>query len=455
MKGIAFSDMRGFATGNVQCSEKSREMSGGESFLQVFDKTQGQTREADTQEVKVVSKDADSIQKHADLQKKTTETVKKVEEENVSTEVMEEAANEVKEKIAEIFDVSVDEVESVLESLGLCTLDLLNTNVLNQVVMELNPGLDALQLMTNEELYADFKELLNFAQGMKAQLCEQFQMTEEELKAVMESAKELYQVQSEQSELMGETVDAEVLETVEVVETANVTKNGTEFIEQTAIEKAVAEKQTSMEPIPMEKVSSKREDSSDTGFGNESGQDMAKNFFNKLSEAVENVSTSETTTYGTSGQDIIRQITDYIKVNVKADTTEMELQLHPASLGNVKVQLASTGGVLTAIFTTENESVKAALEAQLIQLKDNFTQQGLKVESIEVNVSAQGFERNLEQQNREQNSFNEEKSKKGNRRIRLSDVDSMDEIALEELAEEDKVVADMMIRNGNTVDYTV
>ena len=132
----------------------------------------------------------------------------------------------------------------------------------------------------------------------------------------------------------------------------------------------------------------------------------------------------------------------------------MELQLHPASLGNVKVQIASTEGVLTATFTTQNEAVKAALEAQLIQLKDNFAQQGLKVESIEVNVQTQGFERSLDQQN-QQNSQKEEKNKRSGRRIRLEGLGALEDISLEEMPEEDKVVADMMIRNGNLVDYTV
>lgn len=133
----------------------------------------------------------------------------------------------------------------------------------------------------------------------------------------------------------------------------------------------------------------------------------------------------------------------------------MELQLHPASLGNVKVQLTSAGGVLTAVFTTENEAVKAALESQLIQLKENFAEQGLKVESVEVNVSAQGFERSLDQQKQEQNRFEDSRSKKGSRRIRLSGTEDVEDVLNEDMTADDRIVADMMIRNGNTVDYTV
>ena len=95
------------------------------------------------------------------------------------------------------------------------------------------------------------------------------------------------------------------------------------------------------------------------------------------------------------------------------------------------------------------------MEAQLVQLKENFTEQGLKVESVEVNVSAQGFERSLDQQEQEQNRFEDSRNKKGNRRIRLNGLDDSEEFLSEEMSADDRIVADMMIRNGNTVDYTV
>jgi flagellar hook-length control protein FliK len=150
----------------------------------------------------------------------------------------------------------------------------------------------------------------------------------------------------------------------------------------------------------------------------------------------------------------MEQITEYIRVQVKPETTEMELQLHPASLGNIKVQVASREGVLTASFTTQNEAVKAALESQMVQLKESFEQQGIKVEAIEVNVEARGFERSLDQQNQEQSRDQfTEGSRRGTRRIRLGGG-SEEELDDEDLTEEDRIVADMMIRNGNTVDYT-
>ena len=132
----------------------------------------------------------------------------------------------------------------------------------------------------------------------------------------------------------------------------------------------------------------------------------------------------------------------------------MELQLNPASLGSLKVQIASKAGVLTATFITQNEAVKAALEGQMVQLKENFEQQGLKVEAVEVNVEARGFERSLDQQDREQSSFQEQTKKNGRRINLLGSEGSEEDLLSEDLSEEDRIVADMMLRNGNTVDYT-
>ena len=99
--------------------------------------------------------------------------------------------------------------------------------------------------------------------------------------------------------------------------------------------------------------------------------------------------------------------------------------------------------------------MKAALESQLVQLKENFAEQGLKVESVEVNVSAQGFERSLDQQEQEQNRFENSRNKKSTRRIRLDGIEESGDLLTEEMSGDDRIVADMMIRNGNTVDYMV
>ena len=95
-------------------------------------------------------------------------------------------------------------------------------------------------------------------------------------------------------------------------------------------------------------------------------------------------------------QDIMRQIMDYMKVQLKPETTSLEMQLHPANLGTLQIQMATKGGSLTANFITQNEAVKAALESQMVQLQQSFEEQGIKVNSIEVTVQPHAFEQDLE-----------------------------------------------------------
>ncbi len=144
----------------------------------------------------------------------------------------------------------------------------------------------------------------------------------------------------------------------------------------------------------------------------------------------------------------MRQIMDYMKITLKADTSSLEMQLHPASLGTLQIQIASKGGVVTANFITQNEAVKAALESQMVRLQESFEEQGVKVEAIEVTVQTHEFERNLDQ-GRGRNQ-GESSRRNRTRRIQLNDT-----LPLEDLAEEDTLTAQMMAAEGTTMDITV
>ena len=449
MSTTIIKDLKNVFMGNVGAKAKSQSL-GSESFSQVFDKTQGSRADSGSVEVRSNKADrADDVQKYLNtrnnktsdkFQEKINELEKTLEQERLQ-QAAEEAGSAMVEKTAQTFDVTVEEVENVLASMGLNPIDLLNSENLTQVVLALNPQLDALSIVTDEMIYADLKDLMNLAEELTNQLKSQFNLASEEMNQYLESMELAGEVDQEGFTLVTDDTDGEAL-------------NVKEGLGDRAAVTVEASADTSLAASTAMKRDSNRGDASANQGDTDhmAKQTFIKNLMDNMAEAVNKIQGNQGI-YGTSGQDIIQQITDYIKVNVKAETTELELQLHPASLGNVKVQIASTEGVLTATFTTQNEAVKAALEAQLIQLKDNFEQQGLKVESIEVNVATQGFERSLEQEQQERNSF-EEQSKKG-RRIRLSGIESLEDLSLEELEEEDKVVADMMLRNGNSVDYTV
>ncbi len=101
--------------------------------------------------------------------------------------------------------------------------------------------------------------------------------------------------------------------------------------------------------------------------------------------------------------------------------------------------------MITAQFLTQNETVKAAIESQIVQLKNSFEEQGIKVESVEVAVANHSFERNLNGEgSRQQQS--QDGRRKGTRRVNLNGQ-TLDEEP--EPENEQPVLAD-----GSTVNFT-
>ena len=137
-----------------------------------------------------------------------------------------------------------------------------------------------------------------------------------------------------------------------------------------------------------------------------------------------------------------------------AEETSMELSLHPASLGNVNVLLSSGKDGITAKFTAQNELVKEAVEAQLVQLQQKFEENGVKVTAIEVTIASHAFEQNLNQGNENSDPSESQKGSaaKPLRRINLSELE--DEEPEDEMSEAEKIAVQMMAMNGNTVDFS-
>lgn len=322
-------------------------------------------------------------------------------------EAMESAIQEIMAAIQQVLGVTNEELKSALQELGISEEDLLNTEVIPEIVVALTEGADELSVMTNEEVFANVQELTAKVEDVLKDLSDELNMKPEEMKETLQNMFEVETSASEEGSV--QTVGTETKETAQ-------TKNENQNTDNAA------------------------------------GQQMT--FAQTVAERIEQAVTRMDATYTqTTTESIMNQVEEVIKVIQKENLTEMELQLHPASLGNVRVALAAKEGVITATFTAENEAVKAALESQMVTLKQNFESQGIKVEAVEVTVASHAFERNLSGENN--GNTGEEASsgkKKGNRRITLSDL--LNDVE-EELSDEDRIVAEMMKQNGNTVDYTV
>ncbi|NLW90324.1 MAG: hypothetical protein GXY34_01815 [Syntrophomonadaceae bacterium] len=83
---------------------------------------------------------------------------------------------------------------------------------------------------------------------------------------------------------------------------------------------------------------------------------------------------------------IIDQVVQKAELIVKANSSEMKIQLEPEFLGKMTIKIALEDGLLTARFITENHQVKHLLENNMASLRQSLEAQGIRVEKTEVNV---------------------------------------------------------------------
>lgn len=169
-------------------------------------------------------------------------------------------------------------------------------------------------------------------------------------------------------------------------------------------------------------------------------------------EMVINESNAQFTSY-VDAEDVINQINEQLKAQAGESIKELQMQLNPENLGTVHLTLLSKESGVSAQLTAQNESVRAALESQIIQLKENLEQQGVKVEAVEVTVASHAFERNLNEGN-ESNQNNEEYADKLRKATRKIDVNGYFEED-GDYSDEEIITASMMQADGNSMDYKV
>jgi len=380
--------------------------------------------------------------------------------------------DQIKEKIKDGFEVTDEEIEDAMEVLGLTIADLVNPTDLRSLIMELTGTDNSIELLTNVELYNGVKEITALADELINQVSEKFDISTEQLKEVMNSDSFKAALEAEAGKITDESENAEaqmitdVLETdpstaAETTETATVktvkTDDETEEITpQVKVEIEISEEARTSNPV----VQSQQTDSGSDGNGKKN--EFGKNDSNKNDQiaAVQTTTTTtqtvntvgdivETVTSYTSYSDtenVMRQVTDFVKVNITEDATEMEMRLHPASLGTVNMQINSQNGQITAHLTVQNELVKSILESQMVRLQNTFNEQGTKVTAIEISVANYNLDRG------DSNNYSQSESgsrRNGRRGINLGEIESLDE-----LTEDEQLQAEVMEMNGSSVDYT-
>lgn len=377
-------------------------------------------------------------------EKRSAEDVEKENEDVVSGEqgieeimaVLVTSVTELVEKIADTFRISAEEVEQLMTELNLTGTDLLEETNLSNLILAASGAQDSLSLLTDEGLYQNYRMLLEDGKKLTERFSDLLELPPQDLQDTLQQFTQLQEMQGREENL----ADYGQQEPVSMGDG----ENGFGELPTTVAEKTPV--------ITTDDAQPQKEGSKDSGQNTPSENSL---FAENLLRTTQSEMTESTrSTYSAADvdvQDVMNQILDYMKVQLKPETSDVEMQLHPASLGTLQIHVAAKEGVLSAHFITQNDAVKAALESQMIQLKDQFEQQGVKVEVIEVTVQTHQFEQNLEQGRERQ----PEQTTEGRRtRVRKISLDQDAEGLPENLDEEDRLVAEMMASNGTTVDFT-
>lgn len=354
---------------------------------------------------------------------------------------VDEAADKMLSDTAEELSVTEEELLSVLQSLSLTPADLLTKEGLQQVVLAVSGETDFANFLTDETMFTTLQNLNGELQTTLSDLADELGISQDEVQDFLTAfADKAGDASALQAEVLPteEVPDEETEGAVTGVKNSFDTENGDKTASEVNVPGKEVEKQTRKETSGEEKSFT--------------GDKAFDNFAQSLKAGqTENAQAAAEITphFDVETENIIRQITDYMRGNVTDGVSEMDMQLHPANLGSVHIHLEAKEGVLTAQFTAQNESVKAALESQMIQLRDSFEEQGLTVESIEVMVSSQKFDQSYEEAESQANDTGSRFGRQRTRRVSLHV--SMED---EELSDEEILAKEVLKGQGSTVEFT-
>ena len=470
---------------NIGKSEQStKEISFADTFMKTNEVNLNKDVTSDVSKTKtVVATNAGSNKniKTAEASGKETESLDEEKIKDLAEEIS-EITNQIVDKIKSEFEVTDEEIEEAMEVLGLTIADLTKPTELRNLLMELTGTTDSIELLTNVELYDSVKEVTDFASNLFTEVAKDFSLSTEQLTEMINT--ESFEEALNEADVSVTSNEAETEADAEVVSEVTVDKTTEQALAFENSDKANANETKPVEsnnsneseevPIDTEKkapdkiekpesfaqsnlmndeaMNERSENRKSFNFDNSNNQDLSlgqtgtvtNQTVNTVGDIVETV-TSYTT--GADTDNIMRQVTDYVKVHISEDVTKMEIELHPASLGTVNMQINSQNGQITAHLTVQNELVKSVLETQMIKLQETFDEQGTKVSAIEVTVAE--YSLNSQSDNNyseERNGRNYGSKKKG---INLNEIGSLDE-----LDEEEQLEAKVMEMNGSSVNYT-
>lgn len=425
------SDFKSVMAASISKNTSNAGTGSSDSKLGIADavKTAKSQNTTDTKNTKADTDAVDEKQNAADTGK--ADKTDKSKQDNKSDEKVNDAVQNVKDTIKEELDVSDEDIAKAMEVLGITDNDLLSVVKVTELVSALT-GADSITLITDDDMSGKLTSVLDAVNT----------------------------AQEDIADMLNTDVDDAVL----VVRTDAVVKKDTDETAVKNTDSSITDNQSVSETESLSDVlaakvtahgSSKHEESTGEHTGEHTGEQnhntqsyggVADSIIQSMKDSFADIVTEDTSRV--SEADIVNQVIDQIKLSSGRELTSIEVMLNPERLGSVHVTVTAKNGILSAQIAAQNEQVKTALENQVTALKENFQNQGIKVEAVEITVMTHQFEAG---QNFGQNESERKQSEqKINKKLNLSDyMDDEDEtVSAQDIRRKDS------IQNGNSsVEY--
>lgn len=379
----------------------------------------------DTKNTKADTDAVDKKQNAADTGK--ADKTDKSKQDNKSDEKVNDAVQNVKDTIKEELDVSDEDIAKAMEVLGITDNDLLSVVKVTELVSALT-GADSITLITDDDMSGKLTSVLDAVNTAQEDIADMLNTDVDDAVLVVRT-----------DAVVKKDTDETVVKNTDSSITDNRSVSETESLSDVLAAKVTAQ------------GSSKNEESTGehTGEQNHNTQSyggVADSIIQSMKDSFADIVTEDTSRV--SEADIVNQVIDQIKLSSGRELTSIEVMLNPERLGSVHVTVTAKNGILSAQIAAQNEQVKTALENQVTALKENFQNQGIKVEAVEITVMTHQFEAG---QNFGQNESERKQSEqKINKKLNLSDyMDDEDEtVSAQDIRRKDS------IQNGNSsVEY--
>lgn len=428
----------------------------GKDNFHTVEKTKTASDRLDTSKNKPLSasKESKNLQIGKDgLAKKNKAKDKLDNADTSSAELILRVFDQIQSIIMEELNLTPEEFDSMMTEMGVTLTDLSEPQVIMEMLLNDKGLTDSTELLLDEELQNTFQKLLASVENIKQQL--PANMSNEDIKQILTQI-------TEQNDTVEFDFLADSYENQEaILNDSDMTKDISESKTKSQAQQLISEDsgKSNMNQGIAATDNNGLTNTNKNDFTSTNDLSATKNSDGRAEiEGFEAFVDNLTTNYDKpiveftddnirfyDIRDIAQQLIDKIRIMAKPGQTTMELQLYPEHLGKVNLTVTSKEGLMSAQFVVQNEMAKEAVESQMIILKENLAEQGIKVDSIDVTVGGYTFDQN--EQSAEDSHTTRKKADRG-RKITFEEAVAMSEDPID-TESSDNIIGTL----GNSINY--